>query len=90
MNWNYRVVEKNISDKVDCSDITYDITTYEIHEIYYDKDGNIIMWSEEAISPYGEGYIKNLEVDIKFMLEACSKPTLKESDLIGISKGKII
>lgn len=88
MSWNYRVVEKNISDKVDCSDITYDTTIYEIHEIYYDKDGNIIMWSEEAVSPYGKGHIKDLEVDIKFMFEACSKPTLKESDLIGISKGK--
>ena len=81
MSWNYRVVEKNITDKVDCSDITYDTTVYEIHEVYYDRDGNITMWSSEAISPYGEGDIKDLECDIKRMLEAFSKPALKESDL---------
>ena len=79
--WNYRVVEKNIKDKIDCSEIVYDNTSYSIHEIYYDEDGNITMWSAESISPYGEGCLKDLEVDIKFMFEACSKPILKESDL---------
>ena len=88
MSWNYRVVEKNISDKVDCSDITYDTTSYEIHEVYYDDEGNITMWSAEAISPYEVGHIKDLEVDIKFMFEACSKPVLKESDLIEMFKGE--
>ena len=79
--WNYRVVEKNITNKIDCSDMEYDNTCYSIHEIYYDEDGNITMWSAEPISPYGQGCIKDLEVDIKYMLEACSKPILKESDL---------
>ena len=79
--WNYRVVEKNIKDKIDCSEIVYDNTSYSIHEIYYDEDGNITMWSEDSISPYGESCVKDLEVDIKFMFEACSKPILKESDL---------
>lgn len=79
--WNYRVVEKNITEKVDCSEVEYDTTCYSIHEIYYDEDGNITMWSEDNISPYGGGCVKDLEVDIKFMLEACSKPILKESDL---------
>ena len=79
--WNYRVVEKNTTNKIDCSNIEYETTVYEVHEVYYDEDGNITMWSVESISPYGEGCIKDLEVDIKFMLEACSKPILKESDL---------
>lgn len=79
--WNYRVVEKNITNKIDCSNIEYDTTSYEIHEVYYDEDDNITMWSAESISPYGEGCLKDLEVDIKFMFEACSKPILKESDL---------
>lgn len=79
--WNYRVVEKNIINKIDCSDIEYDTTTYSIHEVYYDEDGNITMWSSESISPYGEGCLKDLEVDIKFMLEACSKQILKETDM---------
>lgn len=79
--WNYRVVEKNITNKIDCSDTEYDTTVYEVHEVYYDEDGNITMWSEDSISPYGEGCLKDLEVDIKFMFEACSKPILRESDL---------
>ena len=79
--WNYRVIEKNITNKIDCSEVEYDTTIYEVHEVYYDEDDNITMWSAESISPYGEGCVKDLEVDIKFMLEACSKPILKESDL---------
>ena len=77
--WNYRVVEKVLSKHE--HDTSYDTTVYEVHEVYYDEDDNITMWSAEPISPYGEGCIKDLEVDIKFMLEACSKPILKESDL---------
>ena len=79
--WNYRVVEKNITNKIDCSEMEYENVSYSIHEIYYDEDGNITMWSAESIAGYGEGCLKDLEVDIKFMLEACSKPILKESDL---------
>ena len=79
--WNYRVVEKNIKNKIDRSEIEYDTTTYGVHEVYYDEDDNITMWSAESISPYGEGCLKDLEVDIKFMFEACSKPILRESDL---------
>lgn len=77
--WNYRVVEKVLSKHE--RDTSYDTTVYEVHEVYYDEDDNITMWSVEPIAPYGEGCVKDLEVDIKFMLEACSKPILKESDL---------
>lgn len=81
--WNYRVVEKVLSkhEHDTTYDTTYDTTSYEVHEVYYDEDGNITMWSEDSIIPYGEGCLKDLEVDIKFMLEACSKPILKESEL---------
>ena len=79
--WNYRVVEKDIKYKIDCSEMEYENVSYSIHEVYYDEDGSITMWSAESISPYGEACVKDLEVDIKFMWEACSKPVLKESDL---------
>lgn len=79
--WNYRVVEKNIKDKIDCSEIVYDNTSYSIHEIYYDEDGNITMWSAESIAGYSEGDWRDLKADLEHMLEACSKPILKESDL---------
>ncbi len=79
--WNYRVVEKNIKDKIDCSEMEYENVSYSIHEVYYDKDGNITMWSAESIIAYGEGCVKDLKADLEYMLEACSKPILKESDL---------
>lgn len=79
--WNYRVVEKDVTYKIDCSEMEYENVSYSIHEVYYDEDGNITMWSAESISPYGEVCVKDLEVDIKFMLEACSKPILKIRDL---------
>lgn len=79
--WNYRVVEKDVTYKIDCSEMEYENVSYSIHEVYYDEDGNITMWSAESISPYGEVCVKDLEHDLKFMLEACSKPVLKESDL---------
>lgn len=79
--WNYRVVEKNITNKIDCSEMEYGNTCYSIHEVYYDEEDNITMWSAESIIPYGESCVKDLEVDIKSMFEACSKPILRESDL---------
>lgn len=79
--WNYRVIEKNITEKVDCSEVEYDTTVYEVHEVYYDEADNITMWSAEPIAGYGEGNYRDLKADLEHMLEACSKPILKESDL---------
>ena len=79
MYWNYRVIEKAVNMVEEGYE--YCTTSYTINEVYYDEDGSITMWSAEPISPYGQGCIKDLEVDIKFMFEACSKPILKESDL---------
>lgn len=78
MTWNYRVVEKNIADKVDCSYITYDTTVYEIHEVYYDKDGNISMFSADPISPYGND-LDDLAKDLEKIKEALKKSVCKYS-----------
>lgn len=77
--WNYRVVEKVLSKYK--HDASYDTTSYEIHEVYYDEDDSITMWSTEPIAGYGEGDWRDLKADLEYMLEACSKPILKESDL---------
>ena len=79
--WNYRVVEKDVTYKIDCSEMEYENVSYSIHEIYYDEEGNITMWSAESIAGYGEACVKDLKADLEYMLEACSKPILKESDL---------
>lgn len=77
--WNYRVVEKVLSKHE--HDTSYDTTVYEVHEVYYDEDDNITMWSAEPIAGYGEGDWRDLKADLEYMLEACNKPILKESDL---------
>lgn len=79
--WNYRVVEKNRKYKIDCSEIEYENVSYSIHEVYYDEDGSITMWSQSPISPFGDGDWRDLKADLEYMLEACSKPILKKSDL---------
>ena len=70
--WNYRVVEKynHVFKEVDV----------ELHEVYYDKDGIIQMWSENPVSPSGVS-LEDLKEDITNMIEALDKPILKESEL---------
>jgi hypothetical protein len=53
-----------------------DTTKYEIFEVYYDDDGNIIAHSKNPISPYGEDDIEELKSDINKMKEALDKPVL--------------
>lgn len=41
-HWNYRVIKKLSSSG------EYE---YGIHEVYYDKDGNVEAWSENSLVP---------------------------------------
>lgn len=79
MYWNYRVIEKAVNMVEEGYE--YCTTSYTINEVYYDEDGSITMWSAEPIAGYGEGDWRDLKADLEYMLEACSKPILKESDL---------
>ena len=71
MTWNYRVVE---------SKNKHDETFFEIKEIYYDEYDNMKMFSVDGMKPGGET-IKELKLDLRWMLKALSKPILKQSDL---------
>ena len=42
--WNYRILRHNYGAEVG----------YEIHEVYYDDDGNPQGWTENGKAPYGE------------------------------------
>lgn len=77
--WNYRVVKKDVTDKIKCSEMDYESVYYEIHEIYYDDNHNVTFWSDTSTCPYGD--LEDLKADLEYMLEACSKPILKEYDL---------
>ena len=64
--WNYRILEKKNEYH----------TYYEIHEVYYDKDGNIIAWTENPVDLYLES-ISDLKFLMKRFKKAAKKPILR-------------
>jgi hypothetical protein len=66
MSWNYRVVKRT-----DKAGFDY----YGIHEVYYNKRGEICLISEDAIAPSGEDF-DELRADVNNMQGAFGKPVL--------------
>lgn len=67
MSWNYRVLKKEYKEEV----------YYFIHEVYYEKDGSIRVWSVDAMNP-GGATLGELASDLGMMQEALKKPILRE------------
>lgn len=65
MTWNHRVIKDEHGQ-------------YMIHEVYYDKDGNIETWTENSTSPCGDESLADLKEDIKIYVKALEKPVLIE------------
>jgi hypothetical protein len=65
--WEYRMVQINKD-------------WLSIHEIYYDDEGVINGWIEEASSPGGET-TDELKSDLTLMMTALYKPVLLKEDL---------
>lgn len=74
--WNYRVIKKQPS--------VPDTTTYQVHEVYYDKQGRIEGWTKSAVNPFGETP-GELREDIRFFTKAFQKPILEEKEENGKS-----
>lgn len=56
MNWNYRVMKREISE---------DVFEYGIYEVYYDDDGAVSSWTENSMTPTvdsPEGLREELEI----------------------------
>lgn len=75
MTWNYRIVHevktvRGITDE-----------TFSIHEVYYNDDGNIDLWSVDPIEPQGCS-ADDLMEDLCHMMEALTHPVLEKSELI--------
>ena len=66
--WNTRVVRKYDGES--------ETTTYEIHEVHYDDNHQILAWTESAVGPFGET-LAELEEDIEHFIEALKKPILQ-------------
>ena len=69
MSWNYRVVfdDVNALDK--------EIGEYTIREVFYDEDGEIDFWGDEAAVPNANSYDK-LQEDMNLFMEAFELPCL--------------
>ena len=74
--WNYRLVEHKNSWK-DLDGKTQIEKTFEIHEVYYDKDGNIIAWTENPVQLYFQSL-----ADLKAMIKRLKK--LKQKTILRI------
>jgi hypothetical protein len=66
--WNYRVVQAG--------------ETFEIREVYYDPQGEVVGYILEASHPSGESW-EELRADLRLMRRALRLPVLSASDLKG-------
>lgn len=69
MGWNHRVIKKVEKDDTQ--------VWYGIHEVYYDKDGNVDGYTMEPRRLLGEN-IDELRWTLEKMIEALEKPVLIE------------
>ena len=68
-HWNHRVIHKHHQQTDD--------HTYQVHEVYYDDNGNIDKWTISPVSPMGETPYE-LREEIKYFIKAFQKPILIE------------
>ncbi len=66
MSWNYRVIKRTDKGGFDY---------YGVHEVYYNKRGEICLISEDHIAPFGDSF-DELRGDVSRMFEAFGKVTL--------------
>lgn len=66
MTWNYRMTKR----------MEYDVEVYEIREVYYDDEGGVRGWTEEAMAPYGETPEELFETLNKMLQAASMRPVL--------------
>lgn len=71
--WNYRVLMRQDPTEGE---------TYEVHEVYYDEDGEISTWTERP-TKVGEGSAECLKKTLEHMINALDKPVLREVQLDG-------
>lgn len=67
MSWNYRIVTLDNG------------VTFGIHEVFYNFDGSIRMWTETSVKPFGDTP-EDLREEVKYMMQAFDKPALTERD----------
>lgn len=66
MTWNYRVIHTVINDE----------HFFDIHEVYYDDNGEPKFVTEDSVAPMGNT-LDELKEDLQHYLLALSKPILE-------------
>ena len=71
MTWNYRIIKHDLEP----------ITFFAIHEVYYDKAGNVVAWTDRPIEVIGDNK-KEIMGEIKHIVSDSKLPVLVESKLL--------
>lgn len=70
MSWNYRVFKHVYKDE----------EYFQVHEVFYDDQGNIQGWSAEEVAALGSNPTE-LRSDLGMMLQALDRPILDAKEL---------
>jgi len=70
MSWDYRVIEH------ECDKTIGGYTYAQIHEVYYDDNGDPLWMTENACAPFGENETELAESLVQ-MQQAFEQPILK-------------
>ena len=65
MSWNHRVMKSKDGDDY----------FYQIHEVYYDKEGKVDGYTARGTSPCGNS-LQELKEDLELMLNCLNKEVL--------------
>jgi len=68
MNWNYRILKTKDGED----------DWYQIHEVYYDKDGKIKGWTENGATVAGNTLVE-LRDSLEMMLKSLDKEILNQN-----------
>ena len=74
--WNTRLVEKRSTWKSQFNNMDYFSIQFVIHEVHYDKDHNIVAWTENPISLNFENY-DDAKGTVKHIKDALKRTVLR-------------
>lgn len=72
MTWNARVMRKKIFVKA----LSREVISYGIHEVYYNKNGNVNSWTKDAMTLGNSESLDELKALHELWGKAFGKPIL--------------
>ena len=80
MSWNYRIMKRKVEfDTGDAEDF------FAVHEVYYNKDGEIYGWTEKPVGVCGES-LEEIKEALEYYKEAFHKEVLDWDELEASEK----